>query len=144
MKPKRNPNTMNKSVLFAFCIIIMASCSDKEDPIGKWDDNIKLSARYAEFSSESDSITLKTKGDWWWINGISFENSTYVYFDRDDINLESESYSIKEESFVVERRDKNTLFVKLYDNNTAKERVMTISLEAGDYFDYVTIKQSSN
>ncbi|MBN2259660.1 MAG: hypothetical protein JW702_03910, partial [Clostridiales bacterium] len=64
---------MNKSVLFAFCIIIMASCSDNEDPIGKWDDNIKLSARYAEFSSESDSITIKTKGDWWWINGISFE-----------------------------------------------------------------------
>lgn len=45
---------------------------------------------------------------------------------------------------MVERRDKNTLFMKLNDNNTAKERVMTITLEAGDYFDYVTIKQSSN
>jgi hypothetical protein len=45
---------------------------------------------------------------------------------------------------LIERRDKNTLFIKLEANNTEKERVMNITLEAGDYFDYVTIKQAGD
>jgi len=135
---------MKNAMILTLGIIILSSCSDKEEIIGKWDDNIKLSTKNVELTSKTDSVTITTEGDWWWIDAISFEDSTYSYYGREDINLESDSYSIIEEQFLVERRDKNTLFVKINENNIEKERVMNITFEAGDYFDYVNIKQSGN
>ncbi|GEM_PF-4848116 len=44
----------------------------------------------------------------------------------------------------TKRRDKNTLFVKLDENNSENERLLTIVLEAGNYFDYVNVRQSVN
>lgn len=134
---------MKKVMVLAMSFFILISCSDNEDPIGKWDDIIKLSTKNVNLTAKTDSVTITTEGDWWWINGIAFEDSTYSYYNRDDINLESDYYSIKEEHFVVERQDKNTLFVKIFENNTGTERQMNISLEAGNYFDYVTIIQSA-
>jgi len=130
-------------ILF-FGLFILSSCSDKEVIDGKWDDNIKLSTKSVELTSKLDSVTITTEGDWWWIDAVSFEDSTYSYYGRKDINLESDSYSIIEEQFLIERRDKNTLFIKIDENNTGNERVMNITFEAGDYFDYVTIKQAGN
>lgn len=135
---------MKKLMILVMGVFILTSCSEKEDPIGKWDDNIKLSIKSVDFTAKSDSVTITTEGDWWWIDGILFEGSTYSYYNQDDINLESDSYSIKEEHFVVERRNKNTLFVKLNENHTGMEREMNISLQAGNYFDKVIIVQSAN
>ncbi len=137
---------MKKIMTLIIGIYILVSCSDKviEEPIGYADDTIKLSIKNVDFTAQVDSITITTEGNWWWINEISFEDSTYIYSNRDDINLESDSYSIKEEHFVVERRDKNTLFVKITENDTRKERQMNITLQAGNYFDYVLIKQPIN
>ncbi len=99
-----------------------------------------------ELTSKTDSVIITTKGNWWGIEGISFENRTYRYYEREDdrenIDTESDSYSIIEECFVLERRDKNTLFVKINENNTGKERIMNITFSAGNYFDYVCIKQA--
>lgn len=135
---------MNKVFILILGIFLISSCSDKEVLIGKWDDNIKLSTKYVELAAKADSVTITTEGDWWWINGITFKDSTYQYYQREDINLESDSYSIKEDCFVVERRDKNTLFIKLVENTSGKERSVNITLEAGNYFDYVKIKQAAN
>lgn len=122
---------------------LLASCSDEGDkPIGKWDDNIKLSTKKVDFKAQTDSVTIKTEGDWWWINGITFADSTYWYYNRKDINMESTSYSIKENDFLIERRDKKTLFVKINENTTGAVRKMGIKFEAGNYFDYVNIIQS--
>jgi hypothetical protein len=144
MKTDFNFTTMKKAMILFVTIFIFISCSDKEDPIGQWDDNIKLSTKNVDFAVNTDSVTISTEGSWWWIDGISFEDSTYFYYQREDINLESDSYLIKENDFVVERRDKNTLFVKIFENNTGKERTLTITLEAGDYFDRVYINQAAN
>ena len=38
-------------------------------------------------------------------------------------------------------KDKTTLFLKMDENTTREVRFMTITFEAGDYFDYVHIKQ---
>lgn len=135
---------MKKIMILFLGLLILSSCSDKEEIDGKWDDNIKLSTKNVELTSKIDSVTITTEGDWWWIDAVSFEDSTYSYYGREDINLESDAYSISEEQFLIERRDKNTLFIKLEENNTGKERVMNITFEAGDYFDYVTIKQVVN
>lgn len=130
-------------VLFSLTLaVILSSCSEKEDQIiGKWDDNIKLSLKSAEFSAKADSITIKMEGDGWWINEISVNDSSYQFYGNDDVDMESESYTITEDLFVVERSDKNTLFVKMENNDSGTERTMTIVLQAGDYFDYVNLKQ---
>jgi len=135
---------MKNIMILIASILILTSCSDKEDPIGKWDDNINLSTKSVDFEKKTDSVTITTEGNWWWIDAITFEDSTYCYYGREDINLESDSYSIIEEQFLVERRDKNTLFVKINENNTGEERIMNITFEAGNYFDYVKINQAGN
>ncbi len=128
-------------------IFIFCSCSDNKENdelIGLWSDNIKLSTKNVDFTSATDSVTIMTEEEWWWIDGICFEDSTYSYYNRDDINLESDSYSINEEAFSVVRRDSKTLFVKINKNNSGIKRIMSIYIEAGDYFDYVTITQDAN
>ncbi|GET22376.1 hypothetical protein [Prolixibacter denitrificans] len=135
---------MKKTMFLVIGIFILSSCKDNENPIGKWDDIIKLSTKSVELTAQADSVTINTQGDWWWVDGISFQDSTYSYYNRTDINLESDAYTITEDDFTVERRDKNTLFVRLKENNTGAERTMLIGLEAGDYFDHVNIQQAGN
>lgn len=144
MKTNLNFKAMNRIIILLLGIIFTISCSRKDDTIGKWADNIKLSKKSVDLKAETDSVIITTKGAGWWVAGILFEGSRYSYYHREDINLESDSYLIKEDGFVVERRHKNTLFVKLNKNSTEHERIMTISLEAGDYFDGVTVKQAAN
>ena len=141
-----NPNfvTMKKTLFLVIGMVILVSCKNKDNPIGKWNDIIKLSTKSVELTAQADSVTITTQGDWWWVDGISFQDSTYSYYNRKDINLESDAYTITEDDFTVERRDKNTLFVRLNENHTGAERTMLIGLEAGDYFDHVSIKQAAN
>lgn len=120
-------------------LIILYSCSNRKD--GDWDDNIKLSKKSVEFNSSCDSVIIKTGGSWWWITDISVDNINY--YDFSDVDLQADSYSIKHDCFVVERRGRNTLFIKLDENPLNVRRIMTIGLEAGDYFDRVTITQKA-
>ncbi len=123
-------------------ILVSFSCSsDKISQIGKWDDIIKLSTKDAKFQANADSTIITTKGDWWWITDISVDNEYFYNFE--DINFESNNYSIKQNCFVVERRDKNTLFIKIDSNTLPSQRIITIGLEAGDYFDRIVITQAA-
>ncbi|MDF1547316.1 MAG: hypothetical protein P1P88_05810 [Bacteroidales bacterium] len=131
---------MKKAAIFLLSIFLISSCTIKE-PLGIWDDNILLSTRNIELSADTDSAIVTTGGNWWWIDGISYNDSIYMYYGSEEVDLESDSYTIAEEDFIIERRNKNTLFIKLLKNETGAERLMTISLEAGDYFDYVAVKQ---
>lgn len=129
----------------AFLLIItsiLASCSAFDEPDGKWDDNIKLSAKKFNFVADADSVTINTKGDWWWIDGISLNDINFCYYQRDGIDLESDSYTLKDSCFVVEKRDQHTLFIKMDKNPTKESRVLTVSLQAGDYFDSIKVTQS--
>jgi hypothetical protein len=90
---------MKKIMILFLGLLILSSCSDKKVIDGKWDDIIKLSTKNVELTSKIDSVTITTEGDWWWIDAVSFEDSIYSYYAREDINLESDSYSISEEQF---------------------------------------------
>ena len=132
---------MKKSLTYNLLIILivaLSSCS-KSQIDGIWDDNIHLSTKTAEFSASGDSITIKTGGSGWWISDVSVDNTWYYRFT--DIDLQADSYTIKQDCFVVERRDKNTLFIKVTANPNIVKRIITVGLEAGDYFDRVTITQ---
>jgi hypothetical protein len=136
---------MNKSIIIVLSAFLIVACSkSKDEPIGKWDDIIKLSTKNVEFSANADSVKITTKGDWWWINAIGMGDKIYTLYNREDINLESNSYVIKEDCFVVAKIDKNTIFVKMSKNETGNERILKISLEAGDYFDGLSVKQAAN
>ena len=116
--------------------VTLFSCKDEYQLIGKWDDQIKLSAKSATLQAETDSVFFTTKGTGWWFNGIESADSTYFGIDENLDNI----YSFHEEFFIVEKRE-NGLFVKFHKNESKKERSISIVLQAGNYFDYVEVKQ---
>jgi hypothetical protein len=122
------------TLLIAF---VLFSCTQKKT--GRWDDNIQLSTKTAEFNAIGDSIIITTKGSSWWIVEISLDDSTKLDFEG--IDILSDQYKIVSNSYVVERRNSNTLFVSLEANPKKTLRILKISVEAGDYFDGVTITQ---
>lgn len=123
--------------LLIVSFITIYSCSEKK--LGDWDDKIKLSTKAFEFSFLSDSVTIKTGGSGWWVSDVSVNSDWFYGFEV--INLEADSYTIQQDCFVVERRDKNTLFIKVDENPLKVQRIITVGLQAGDYFDRVTITQ---
>jgi hypothetical protein len=125
-------------------MFLLFSCSDKEDPIGKWDDIIKLSEKEVDFSAATDSVIITTQGTWWWVHSISLNGASYLYYDAPGVDLESDNYTIEEQEFTVERRNATTLFVKMNANTSNEERVLDITLEAGNYFDRVCIRQAGS
>jgi len=136
-------NKLNIFYLIALSLFIYScSNSNNDRPDGQWDDNIKLSEKDVTFKSTSDSITITTEGDWWWITGITINNEHFAI--PDNINIQSDSYVIKQDCFTVEKKDKNTLYIELEENQTSAERIVVVELEAGDYFDRVIITQSAN
>ena len=52
-------------------------------------------------------------------------------------------YSIQMDDIIFERVDKKTIFIKAGENPLERDRIISVSLEAGDYFDGITITQKS-
>jgi hypothetical protein len=132
-------NIMRKVSIFILFVLsitlILSSC-------GGWRDNIKLSIKTAEFSAKGDSILITTKGDSWWLSNITVDNKIFDKFDG--IDVLADSYIVKQDCFIFQRRDGNTLFIKLEPNPLSLKRTVIFELEAGDYFDRVTITQNPN
>lgn len=129
-------NRLNHIITLSMLLLCLYSC---EEPIGKWDDNIKLSAKKADFKANGDSIIIKTGGSWWWINNIMI-NKNPVWYPRPE-TADSTHYTVNLDSVAIKRQDAKTLFIKVNKNNLKSQREISINLEAGDYFDYVTITQ---
>lgn len=133
-------NKLNIFYLIALTLFIYScSNSNNDRPIGQWDDVIKLSTKDVTFKSTSDSITITTEGNWWWITEITVNNEHFAI--PDSINIESDNYVIKQDCFTVEKKNNNTLYIELDENRTSTERIVVVELEAGDYFDRVIITQ---
>jgi hypothetical protein len=137
---QNNGMTMSRIAFLAIITLALAACS-RHRADGDWDDIIKLSSKSFEFNSKGDSVIVKTGGSWWWVTDISVGNSWYYGFS--DINLESDNYIIRHDCLVVEKRDKNTLFIRATANTDSLDRVITVGLEAGDYFDRIVVTQKA-
>ena len=110
--------------------IYLISCAEHEEiPMAK--DTIGLSQNHVDFVSEGDSVVIKTKGDDWWISGITVNNRPY-YAVKD---------ILKKENFTVERKDNNTLFIKMNKNHSRVSNTLSVSLQNGNYYDNVSIYQ---
>jgi hypothetical protein len=135
-------NTMkNVTIIIGLALLMSFSSCETNTKDGDWDDNIKLSDKAVNFSVGADSVTVTTEGTWWWINDVKV-NDIYFY-PSEDIDTESTNYTITEDCFVVERRNSTTLFIKANANKTGIVRTIRVSLEAGDYFDSVTVTQDA-
>ena len=124
-------------LLIAF-ISTISSCIEKVQTVGQWNDSIKLSTRRADLSALNDSIIITTKGTWWWVNNISVTGNYLVF---NPIETERENFAINGDWFSIERCDNQKLIVRVDENKSAKERNIKITLEAGDYFDYIDVNQ---
>jgi hypothetical protein len=129
---------MKRTTNYILCILFVNLCLSS---CGLWKDNIKLSTKSAVFSGTGDSILIVTKGGGWWVSSISVDNKNYANFP--DVDIHSDSYVIKEDCFVIERREKYTLFIKLDENPLDVNRIVIIVLEDGDFHAGVTITQKS-
>ena len=131
---------MKKTFCFTLMIVFIIAFYSCSKPKGDWPDNIGLSTKVVEFNAQSDSVTITTFGSSWWIGDVSVNSDWYYNFNL-EVNLETDSYIIKHDCFTVERRDKHKLLIKVDENPLNIQRIITVGLQAGDYFDRVTITQ---
>ncbi len=123
-------------ILIGVLLFIFSCSKEVKNRIGDCSTPINPSISSAIFSSQGDSVIIKTENKWWWINHIMFEDSVhYISKQRKD--------TIHEKHFLIQKRDKKTLFVKFNKNKTSHKRKMQITLQAGNCFDNVTITQSA-
>ncbi|UMB54685.1 hypothetical protein MKD41_04255 [Lutibacter sp. A64] len=125
-------------------IILSLSCcnSDSKESIGLWDDNIKLSQKTVEFSSDKNSIVITTEGEWWWIDMVTLNDDSN--FDMNEIDTSASNFIIEESEFKIERKNATEIHIEMNKNETNSERILFIGLQAGNYFDRIIITQSEN
>jgi hypothetical protein len=126
---------------FVLLILVFSSCSNQRKE-GDWDDNILLSRKTATFSANGDSITITTGGIGWWLSNISI-NDKFISIENELQNQTNNYFKIQTDSCLIERKDKKTLFIRLNKNKYNRERKLQISLQAGDYFDGITVTQKA-
>ena len=129
---KKNIFYISSVILFFFTI----SCGKQ---IGKWDDNIKLSQKTAILNSSKNSITITTKSTGWWLNSITY-NNTIV--DVRNIKEAAMNFVVNHADFQVERKDGNKIIITMNENTTNVDRLLSVGLQNGNYFDGLTITQS--
>lgn len=132
---------MKKSIFYLLLtatLFFTISCN-KGREIGKWDDNIKLSQKTASFNSNSNSITVTTETTGWWLDGITFNRANV---DLKSIERTAQNFVIVQPDFKVERKEGNKIIITMNQNTTNADRLLSIGLQNGDYFDGVTITQS--
>jgi len=129
-------------ILLGMFSVLFVSCSSdevKEQVAGTSDDQIKLSKKEATFSAEPNTITITTGESGWRVNGFALDK---VKVDTGTVNLLAESFVFKNDDFEVEKKNKNTLVITMHKNTTAKDRLLTIGLQAGNYVEDISITQS--
>lgn len=117
--------------------MILFSCAK-----GRVTDTIQLSGNAFSLSSNTDSVMVTTKGLHWLIATVSL--NTNVVFTSNDTAFNSANcnFIYTDSNFQITRRNCDTLLVKMNENKTNFQRILTIQLEAGDYFGNIDILQS--
>ncbi|MCT4590838.1 MAG: hypothetical protein N4A71_23645 [Carboxylicivirga sp.] len=134
---------MKQLLLFAVITLMTVSCAEDEyQAIGDWDDNIHLSTKSVEIGPGAESTTITTKGDGWWINHIKVNGKPYFY-DHEMVDMSQATYKITEDTFTFERKNNTTMIISLPANTSGKMVKMDISLQSGNYFDYVYVTQAA-
>ena len=123
-------------VLYALSIML-TSCTDK---VGDWEDNIELSQKEIDFSSNADSVIITTKGNGWWISNVRLND---VQINLESVNTTESVFEIVEPELIINRKNKTELQVTLFENASTDQRELIIGVQDGNYFDTIRIIQKS-
>lgn len=110
---------------------------------GFWDDNIGLSTKNVTLNGAGEPVTIETEGKNWWIATIEVDGEILYNFIEDGTEnrkmYQTGLFNLKCEWLKVNVEDW-TLSISA-DMNYGAERTFKITLESGDYFDYIDGKQ---
>tara|TARA_B110000240_G_C13350626_1_gene389583 strand:+ start:225 stop:515 length:291 start_codon:yes stop_codon:yes gene_type:complete len=95
-----------------------------------------------QFDSLENSAIIKTRGDSWWISKIFFKDGQT--FDLSNVDTTANNFTVTESEFILERKNGKEIAIKLFKNTTGSQRILTVGLQAGNYFDGITIIQSTD
>ncbi|KQN35207.1 hypothetical protein ASE92_11340 [Pedobacter sp. Leaf41] len=124
-------------ILISVMILLLISCK-KDQPIGKWKDNIKLSQKAATLNANLNSMTINTESTSWWLNNIMLNK---VDVDLSTVKKTDKNFVVNHTDFRVERINGNTIVITMNRNITGFDRLLTIGLQNGNYFDGIAITQ---
>ena len=152
------------SFLFVGILFILLHSCDNSEIDGIWSDIIKFNTKEAKFEATGGTQKITSKGDWWWIlnyisNGQEYtnlqnnpdihvemgkikgwDNPNAIYDEGADMEIkkiEGTWYTITKDTY-------QSLIIETKPNDTGKFRSFVLHIEAGNYFDYITISQSAN
>ena len=110
----------------AMCCV---SCKDKNTP------PLKFSTRQIETTAVGGEYNVTITGDNWWLEPYIMIDGKTIYEDKVKIT------KIEGEWFTILQKDKETLYVKIAENNTPKDRTLLIALQSYDYFPDIYVTQ---
>ena len=131
---------MKTKLLFLLTVILVITFFGcKKNPIiGQWSDIIQLSGKEFSFNSSGDSVLITANGKWWGVNCVSLDtNRINIYSSMTDAC----NFIYVDNDIRIESKNCNALFIKMNANNTYSDRILSIGLSAGDYFDGIKIVQ---
>lgn len=107
---------------------------------GKWNDNIKLSAKEIVLSKNQQSLTIKTESTNWWISDIIYKDNIV---DLNGIEKTAKNFILNKADFQIERKDDGkTISITMNENNSNSDRILKFELQNGDYFDRIIVTQN--
>ena len=114
---------------FVLLLFVFISCSN--DVVGKGTDTIGLETKEVFFKSSKDSIELRTrKGE------ISTKDTIYR---THSLNVQV----IEGGGLYVEKTGRKSIFIRIDSNLTGLERRFTTVIQAGNYYNTITIIQKA-
>lgn len=111
--------------------------TQQEAMLGDWLDCIGLSKKKITFPAEGGTITVDTKESGWWLNTIDVEGiKTIIELEDNDLISEGEKYRKKCDWLTVCTSYKK-IELTVEPNTTGKERLFSVDLQSGDFFDTI-------
>ncbi len=108
---------------------------------GKWNNNIKLSAKEIVLSKNQQSLTIKTESTNWWISDIIYKDNIV---DLNGIEKTAKNFILNKADFQIERKDDGkTISITMNENNSNSDRILKFELQNGDYFDRIIVTQNN-
>lgn len=128
--------------LFTALSFLIISCSSDESSggiVGGGTDPIKLSNKNISFSSDAHSVTITSQSKWWRVSDLRINDERFGF--NSEIAAQ-QSFVLKYNEFQIERKDGTTIIISINKNTTNQDRTLVVTLQEGNYYDYINIKQS--
>jgi len=144
-------------------VLTFISCDSDKLEDGRWSDIIKFNTKKAEFGKDGGSQTITSQGDWWWIldyisvgkEYIPLVNNPEIKIEKGkmkgwdnpnviyDEGADEEIKKIEGPWYTITKDSYKSLIIETKKNETGLDRSFMLHIEAGNYFDYITVSQAA-